>query len=349
MTVATRRFASFVSAVALVVSGTAGAQVTIHVTTAQNTSCDITTDANGLRLAPGGTDLIATGATLTGNGCGGGGGVSPDNFALNVTPTAPLQNTPFSVSWQVTGATSCTGSATLNGSSTSLSGWTDSTSATSPRSVTATSSGSYVLSLACTNGASTVNSVPTTVPVSPVGGDVCPSVPRTRAMVSDIHYLPEPPTHVRHAVPLTDWNNIWGHINENDNVTPFPGPVGASPTISTLGKTEYIAAKFNTGSLPANFSGFYKNVSYGAGPDLDMTISTACGDFAPAEPGCKATDIQSTDQAMVYWRMVNGTNFYCPLLPNTDYFLNIQFHDINTTGPGCSGATCRTTIQHNHQ
>jgi hypothetical protein len=36
MTVATRRFASLVSAVALVVSGTAGAQVTIHVTTTQN-------------------------------------------------------------------------------------------------------------------------------------------------------------------------------------------------------------------------------------------------------------------------------------------------------------------------
>jgi hypothetical protein len=61
------------------------------------------------------------------------------------------------------------------------------------------------------------------------------------------------------------------------------------------------------------------------------------------------SNIQATDQAMVYWRMVNGTNFYCPLLQNTHYYLNIQFHDINTTGPGCSGATCKTTIQHVHQ
>ena len=349
MTVAMRRIASLVSAVALVVSGTAGAQVTIHVTTAQSTSCDITTDANGLRLAAGGTDLIATGATLTGTGCGGGGVVSPNNFPLNVTPAAPVAGTPFSVSWQVTGATSCTGSASLNGSSTTLAGWTDSTTTTSPRTVTATTAGSYVLSLACTNGASTANSVPTTVVVGQVGGDSCPSTPRTRATLSDLHYMPEPPAHVRHGVDLTSWNAIWGHITESDAEIPFPGPSGASPTIWTLGKTQYIAAKFNTGALPANVFGFYKNVSYGAGPNLDMAISTACGDFAPAEPGCKVSDIQATDQGMVYWRMINGTNFYCPLLQNTDYYLNIQFHDINTTGPGCSSTTCRTTIQHVHQ
>jgi hypothetical protein len=348
MTVAMRRIASLVSAVALVASGTAGAQVTIHVTTAQNTTCEITTDANGLRLAAGGTDLIATGATLTGTGCGGGGGVTPNNFPLNVTPTVPVTNTPFSVSWNVTGATTCTGSATLNGSSTALAGWTDSTSPTPPRSVTATAAGTYVLSLLCQNGSASATSLPATVVVTQGGvGDGCPATPRTRALTSDINYLPG--THIRHAVDLTLWDNIWGHISESDNVTPFPGPNGASPTIQTLGKTQYIAAKFNSGGLPASFFGFYKNVSYGAGPSLDMSISTACGDFTPAEPGCIVTDIPSTDQGLIYWRMINGTNFYCPLLQNTDYYLNLQFHDINTTGPGCSGANCKTTIQHNHQ
>ena len=345
-----RRIASLVSAVALVVSGTAGAQVTIHVTTAQNTTCDITTDANGLRLAAGGTDLIATGATLTGTGCGGGGGPSPNNFPLNVTPASPIASTPFQVSWNVTGATTCTGSASLNGSSTTLSGWTDSTSSTSPRTVTASTAGTYVLALTCSNGSASVNSLPATVVVGVGSSDSCPVVPRTRATVSDLHYMPEPPAHVRHNVDLTLWDNIWGHITENDNVIPFPGPSGASPTIWTLGKTQYIAAKFNTGSLPANVFGFYKNVSYGAGPNLDMAISTACGDFAPAGgPGCAVTDVQATDQGLVYWRMINGTNFYCPLQQNTDYYLNIQFHDINTTGPGCSGVTCKTTIQHVHQ
>jgi hypothetical protein len=349
MTVATRRFASLVSAVALVVSGTAGAQVTIHVTTTQNATCDITTDANGLRLAAGGTDLVATGATLSGSGCGGGG-VSPNNFPLTVTPASPVTGTAFQVSWTVTGATSCTGAASLNGSSTTLAGWTDSTSATSPRTVTATTAGTYVLSMACSNGSASVNSQPATVVVTQGGGggDSCPTTPRTRATLSDLHYLPEPPAHVRHGVNLADWDSIWGHITENDAEIPFPGPSGASPTIWTLGKTQYIAAKFNTGSLPAGVTGFYKNVLYGAGPNLDASISTACGDFDPPDPGCKSSDMPANDQPFIYWRMVNGTNFYCGLQQNTDYYLNIQFHDINTTGPGCSGATCKTTIQHVH-
>jgi hypothetical protein len=345
-----RRIASLVSAVALVVSGTAGAQVTIHVTTAQSTTCDITTDANGLRLAPGGTDLIATGATLTGAGCGlGGGGPTPNPFALNVQPTVPIAGTPFSVSWTVSGANSCTGSATYNGVSLpSLAGWTDTTSPVSPRSVTTTGAGTYVLSLACSNVSGTANSLPATVVVTQGGaGDSCPVTPRTRATVSDINYLPG--NHIRHGVSLTEWTNIWGHINESDNVTPYPGPNGSSPSIQTLGKTQYIAARFNSGSLPANFFGFYNNVSYGAGPNLDMSISTACGDFSPAEQGCIVTDVPSTDRGLVYWRMINGTSFYCPLQQNTDYYLNVQFHDPATTGPGCSGGTCKTTIQHNHQ
>ena len=349
MTVAMRRFASLVSAVALVVSGTAGAQVTIHVTTSQNTTCDITTDANGLRLASGGTDLVATGATLTGAGCGlggGGGGPTPNPFALTAPASAGVGSA-FAVSWTVTGATSCAGSATLNGSALpSLAGWTDTTSATSPRSVTASSPGTYVLSLTCSNGSGSANSLPATVQVTGAG-DSCPASPRTRATVSDINYLPG--THLRRGVDLTLWNNIWGHINESDNVTPFPGPNGASPSIQTLGKTQYVAAKFNTGPLGVNFSGNYINVSYGAGPSLDMSISPACGDFAPATPGCLVTDVPSIDRGLVYWRIVNGTNFVCPLQPNTDYYLNVQFHDPATTGPGCGTTTCKTTIQNVHQ
>src|SRR5689334_13141710 len=52
----------------------------------------------------------------------------PGGFALNA-PATVTTGTAFLVSWTVSGATSCTGSATLNGSSTNLAGWTDSTSA----------------------------------------------------------------------------------------------------------------------------------------------------------------------------------------------------------------------------
>jgi hypothetical protein len=346
MAVAMRRLVSLVSILALSAFGTASAQVTIHLTTAQQTSCDITTDANGLRLVPGSADLMATGVTLSGTGCGGGGAPTPNNFPLTPNPASPTAGTPFTVSWSVSGATSCTGSASFNGSSTSLSGWTDVTAATSPRTVTASAAGSYTLSLTCSNTSGSITSTPLNLVVQggSGGGDVCPSSPRTRATVSDIHYLPEPPTHVRHNVDLTLWDNIWGHVSETDNVTPWPGPSGATPTISTLGKTQYIAAKFHVGASPPSVFGFYKNVSYGAGPNLDVSISTNCGDFTPSQQTCVATNKPANDAGMLYWSLTNPV--YCKLEPNTDYYFNVQFHDPNTSGPGCSGGTCRTTIGH---
>ena len=350
MSVAMRRLASIVSALTLAAFfGTANAQVTIHLTTTTQATCDVTTDANGLRLGANGTDLTATGVTLSGTGCGGGGGApTPNNFPLVVLPAAPITGTPFTVSWAVTGATSCSGSASLNGSSTSLSGWTDVTTATTPRTVTASTAGTYSLSLTCSNTSGSVTSAPATVVVAQgSGGDSCPVSPRTRATVSDIHYLPETGgPHVRHNVDLTVWNNIWGYIDENGTTPiPWPGSSGSSPTIWTLGKTQYLAAKFHTGAV---LSGFYKSVSYGAGPLVDAAISQTCGDFAPADVGCRATSISSQDQAFMHWKPIPSDNFHCGLLPNTDYYFNMQFQDINTTGPGCSGTTCKITISHTH-
>ena len=346
MSFAMRLITPLVAVAALAISGSSEAQVTIHFTSAQG-ACDITTDANGLRLTPGGTDLAGTIAAKNGPGCGAaGGGPTPDNFTLSVTPSAPISGTAFSVAWTVTGADTCTGSATLNGTPlSSLSGWTDTTSATSPRSVTASTAGTYMLSLTCANASAAVNSLPATVIVA--SGDACPVTPRTRATTSDINYRPG--THIRHGVDLREWENIWGHLSDSDDGIPFPGPNGASPTIQTLGKNQYIAAEFDTGTLPTNYSGAYTNVSYGAGPNLDMSISTACGDFAPTTPGCLATNVSSGENYLVWWRMVNGNDYTCALQPNTHYYLNLQFHDPATTGPGCTGNTCITTIQSNHQ
>ena len=57
--------------VLLAMSVPAAAQVTINMTTAQGAGCTATTDGNGLVLAPGGTDLTATGVNLSADhGCG---------------------------------------------------------------------------------------------------------------------------------------------------------------------------------------------------------------------------------------------------------------------------------------
>jgi len=346
MSVALRRTASLLPALIAIFGalGTANAQVTIHLTTTQQTNCDVVTDANGLTLAPGGTDLTATGVTLSGTGCGGGGGAppTPDNFLLTVS-AAPVTGTPFTVSWTVTGATTCTGSASNNGSSATLSGWTDVTSATSPRNVIATTAGTYTLSLTCSNTSGSATSLPAIVVVAQGAGGNCPAGQDT---VSDIHYLPEPPAHVRHAVDLTLWDNIWGHISENDNVTPWPGVPGASPTIWTIGKTQYVGALFHVGTPSPSLSGHYVNVSYGAGPNLDMSISTTCGDFTGGgQAGCVKNNVPSDGSGLVYYRIGNPTSFWCSLSPNTDYYLNVRFHDPNTTGPGCTGDFCKSTIE----
>ncbi len=351
MSVALSRLALIIFAAAAIgLSATAHAQVTIHLTTTQNATCTVTTDASGLSLAPGGTDLTATGVTLSGSGCGGGGAPSPNNFPLTVSAN-PVTGTPFTVSWSVTGATTCTASATLGGNAISLTGWTDVTTPNSPRSVTATIAGTYTLSLTCSNTVGSVTSLPANVVVAQGSGGNCPQLGngRTQATLSDIHYLPEPPTHVRHGVDITQWDNIWGHINENDDVTTWPGVAGASPTISSIGTNQYLGAKFHVGAEPQSLTGFYIDVSYGPGPPIDAAISTSCGDFNPPDTGCKtSTPIQSQDQAFMHWKMSPGSSFYCGLLPNTDYYFNVQFHDANPTGPGCVGSTCEITIQHNH-
>ena len=351
MSVALRRLALIIPAVAVLgLSATAHAQVTIHLTTTQNTTCDVTTDASGVNLEPGGTDLFATGVTLSGTGCGGGSGPpTPNNFPLTVSAN-PVTGTPFSVSWSVTGATSCTGSATLGGTAVSLTGWTDVTTPTSPRSVTASTAGTYTLSLTCSNTSGSVTSQPAQVVVAQGAGGNCPQLAngRTQATISDIHYLPEPPTHVRHGVDITQWDNIWGHIDENDDVTPWPGVPGASPTISTIGTNQYLGARFHVGAESSTLSGNYVDVSYGPGPPIDAAISTQCGDFTSVV-GCVLTaPVQSQDQPFLHWRMTTGSSFWCQLQPNTDYYFNVQFHDLAPTGPGCVGSACEITIQHFH-
>jgi hypothetical protein len=346
MSVALRRTVSLVPALIALFGafGAADAQVTIHLTTTQQATCVVTTDANGLSLAPGGTDLTATGVTLSGTGCGGGGSSppTPDNFPLTVSAN-PLTGTPFAVSWSVTGATTCTGSANLNGGAVTLSGWTDVTSAASPRSVVTTTVGTYTLSLTCSNTGGSVTSLPAIVVVAQGAGGNCPA---GQATVSDIHYLPENNgPHVRHAVDLTLWDNIWGHISESDPVTPWPGVPGTSPTIWSIGKTQYVGALFHTTSS-LTLSGHYVNVSYGAGPNLDFSISPTCGDFTGGgQAGCLKTNIPSDGSALVSWRMHDPSSFWCALTPSSDYYLNVRFHDPATTGPGCSGDFCKTTIE----
>jgi len=184
-------------------------------------------------------------------------------------------------------------------------------------------------------------------------GAACPATilgstgPLSLRTMSDILYLPGT-AHVRRNVNVTDWNNIWGHIDEFDDLMLWPGVPGASPTIRTVGKTEYVAAKFHVplDALPT-LNGTFKHVMYGGGPNVDATISRTCGDFETREPGCWVQNWESNDNFTLYWRINSTANLYCNLVPGGDYYLNIRFSDPETTGPDCrNDGTCQMTFQH---
>jgi hypothetical protein len=168
---------------------------------------------------------------------------------------------------------------------------------------------------------------------------------RTLRTVSDILYLPNT-GNVRHNVDISVFDNIWGHISQLDGLTPWPGVPGASPTIKTIGKAEYVGAKFH---VPANVlpsvHGSFKHVMYSGGPDLDFSISRLCGDFEPAEEACSVSGAAADDNPMVAWRMGPSDRYHCGLEPDTDYYVNIRFTDRATTGPNCTGSVCYSTIQ----
>jgi len=324
----------------LAASPYASAQVRVQITTVPangfpSTNCVMTTDANGLSLVPGSTDLQATGVSFSPVGCGQGNAApapTPDNFALTGPASANI-NQAFNVSWAVSNASTCTGSASLNGSSASLPGWTDVTTATSPRTVTASVVGTYTLTLRCSNAAvppASVNSQPLTIVVSQTGGGSCQApAGLTRLLTSNITYGAVNLS-ARPNVAVTEWDNIWGHGNTTDGITPWPGVTGSSPVMRQFGRTNFVAAHFNTGAHASPTSGWIIYPTNIGGPNIDIAISPTCGDFSAnvPNPGCSIQNAASDDSRAISWKFTSGnTTSYCNLQPNTDYYVNIKLHD----------------------
>lgn len=153
-------------AMVLASGSSAYAQAVVQMTTTQQTSCVATTDANGLRLVPGSTDLQATGVTLTGTGCGGSGGQTDDYQVAASAPANATVGSSFNVTWSASSAaTSCT----YGGSTSGVSGWNVGTSACTGAAcagshnvpVTITTSGAYTFAVTCTNSTGTADATVT--------------------------------------------------------------------------------------------------------------------------------------------------------------------------------------------
>jgi hypothetical protein len=151
----------------------------------------------------------------------------------------------------------------------------------------------------------------------------------TRVTRSNISYGVYP-TPVRPNVNLTEWENIWGHANVNDSVTPWPGVHGAGPVIRSMARRGFVAAHFNTSNYDVPTYGSLTYPSNVGGPNIDIKISPICGDFSEntANPGCLKLGAASDDNPAIRWKFGTGNVvYYCNLQPHTDYYVNIRFSD----------------------
>jgi hypothetical protein len=257
----------------------------------------------------------------------------PDNFALTAPASASI-GAAFQVSWAVTGATSCSGSASLGGSSVSLPGWTDVTTATSPRSVTAAQVGSYTLNLACSNAAGTIHSQAATVVVSG-GQETCPGPGGIQRQTSGVVVYTAGGGQTNRD--YTSFAALWGHNTAADTEIAWPGRQPSSP-IPTIARNQFIAAKF---TVPADasplLSGFIQRATYSYGISMTAAYSTTCGDFNPTNTACKSVTT-GTPLPFPSWNTI-ATGSVCHLLPGQTYYLNIMPTDPTENSPTCSSGS----------
>lgn len=339
----------------LAATAPASAQTTIHLTTTTQGYCDAVTDVNGVTLASGSTALQASGVTLTGPGCGGGTPppTSNNQLALTATPSAPAAGDWFDVSWQVINASTCVGTVT-GGTAANVSGWAEVNTPASPRRVTISAAGMYALTLTCSNAGNPTNLVSPSLPLTVGTASTCTVPGLSRLMTSDISYGYAPA--VRTGVDVTEWSGIWGHWSATDATQPWPGfaVAGTVTTIRQFGRHNFVAAHFNTGTNGGTVRGNYVFPSNFPGPNIDMSVSTTCGDFNPngANPACLATNIVSADSFFLYWNFSGGSpNFECQMQPNTDYYTNIRLTDPNSAMECAVGnpiCPITTSMQANH-
>lgn len=294
--------------------------------------------------------LSQTGAFAVGNPVG----PAPTfTGGLMVTPASSTVGSDFLVKWTVANATTCTGSAKLGGTVTSLAGWTGTLApgaGAAGVTLKPTAAGTYELSLTCSNSASPPASATATgqFTADPAQVDACinPDMRLTRGNLAYWTY-----GSVSNA-DLTEWSQIFGRMKPTEAIKPWPGASLSIPQITWGDQNKYISAHFKvTGSESPNISGMLSHFSNNPGPNIDTTISKTCGDFANgAAAYCKTTNKPASSN-IAAWKVPGVNANYCELPPG-DYYLNIKLTDPSSAAShrDCSSAgggvyKCTVTLQ----
>lgn len=171
-------------------------------------------------------------------------------------------------------------------------------------------------------------------PTSPVWNfmDSCGQPPPATGRITTSNLAYVPPAGTRFT-GVTEWSAIWGHASATDVEVLFPGRSNASPSIINFTRTGYIAAHFRPTGAGARF-GYITHTEYNYGADLTWSISTAAGDFNPANTRCKGATLSG--QVLGRWTTAPATyGAFCPVAQGVDYYLNIKL-----TNPAQGTTTC---------
>lgn len=153
---------------------------------------------------------------------------------------------------------------------------------------------------------------------------------------SGIHYGPYVLT-LRPNVDVTEWNNIWGHQNPTDAVSPWPGVSGSSPVIAAFDRTMVLCIHFRTPAV-VHFGMFTYPINWVAADQkelagIDIAISPIRGDFHAAGAASRINQIPGDSVIMSYTGPQANPQGVFPdpssiavVRPNSDYYLNIRAH-----------------------
>lgn len=170
--------------------------------------------------------------------------------------------------------------------------------------------------------------------------DACPA---GRQQVSDVGYS----NGTVEDVDVTVFDNIWGRDRFNEPPEAFPA-TSSTATILDFDKTAFVAARLSMSPFtPDYYSGAfgYSESNDPGSPNIDLSISTACGDFSPALGECVAFNAAPGFFSLVVWNLVeNESAPSCVLDTNREYFLNVRATDPSAPAPACSGDVCALEI-----
>lgn len=261
-----------------------------------------------------------------------------DHFAL-IAPSNAIVGVPFVVSWNLAGATSCVGNASRDGNPEALPGWTYAGSPDSPRGVIATAAGVHVLTLTCSTAAGPITSLPASVAAVIAPG--CLSEER-RVSVASLSYPEVAGSPTRANVDVRYFDNLWGHANASDPVTPWPGVDGSTIGILNWNREKFVAARFDVPANAPPMFGQFQHAQYFVSPALLMAISPLCGDFG-FEPAC----VQTVERGeALRWTIGASSPTACPLFPGVPYYFNVALADPATLACGTSGICPGIAIRH---